>query len=990
MKFLKIIFLLFILLSSLAVKAVLAQSSASVTSSFSPSEAVALPNQDFTANIRLNPSAALKVRMYQLNVNFDPAKVQVKNIRYIVGTKSDILGGDGNENLAAINLSGQIRLIGELAVASPATLSPVATSFVELIFTSQSALQYNINTAGTSFLKNVKADLSLETISISPSSMIVNQAAPPTPPPPTPPPPTPPAAVSCSRFELSGLTKSSSKNPEGGPIYTAASSGSNNPLDLVFTPKNATATITAISQTTGAPDLTITETNTGTAVVRVANIPPNTSNTVDNTYLIRATVADAVSQISCLPIQVVVPKVGAEPGPPATTCPADISSTEVKFKNADNTGEWIKDRTITLGGSVRVGGFHNGQTPAASPLDIELSYVGPKGVTSPPAVNGAVFTPSSDPNVGPGAYVFTATTIGKTGAKCIGTATLVVTAVPTPPPTPAPVKKTLCFAIGEGPEGKSAVEAVKDCSNIDKKLVFPYDSEPFKISGFPFKDQTPGIKTIFVKFIGLLGSSPVTKPEQLSIRFTPNPAIANVLCTHSSSGVGTDIKITGSNFGAQGKGKVKVGNQDITPDSWDSATNTITGRLEQRLEGKIPVEVTADDGRVAKGECVVNTTTIAFKTLMACKSAGSFQASNVDVKVFEALPLLTGAQVPEPILKQKISLNKDGEPQNFAPKFEKKKKYQLIIKVPGTLARRVDFDTKDGGTTNLEGAISLPQGDIAPSNSPDGKINALDKSELIRQWNIVSDVAKSADLNGDSRVNSIDYACMRQNFNASDETYSAPTPPPSPSGASPGPTATPSASVSTVLLDSITPSSGIFGQLIILRGSGFGSQTGGVAFYGSLGQLSGGAVIVSWSDTQINATVPAVASGTFRVEVSNAQNQKSGRVDFQVTAGQPYISSITPLAAGAGEQITFSGSEFGTNTGAVNVYQPGSLTVFSACAISSWTDSSIVCTLPSNLSVNTDYYLGVVTSDNRNSSLKVYTVGSPSPSPSPSPSGVSI
>lgn len=379
------------------------------------------------------------------------------------------------------------------------------------------------------------------------------------------------------------------------------------------------------------------------------------------------------------------------------------------------------------------------------------------------------------------------------------------TPVPTPTPTPAPVRKTLCFAMGEGPEGKTAVDSITDCSSIDNKLVFPYTSEPAKINGYAFKDQTQGVKTIFVKFIGVLGTTPVFDSKQLSIRFNPNPVISSASCTHSSSGVGTDIKIVGSSLGVQGKGKIKVGSQEIIPDSWDSITNTIIGKVEQRLEGKIPIEVTLDDDRVAKGECVVNTTTVTFKTLQQCKSAGSFGASNVDIKVFEAIPLSTDIRAPEPVLRQKISLGKDGEPQNFAPKFEKNKKYQLIIKAPGTIARRVEFDTKDGGTTNIEDVISLPQGDVSPANSPDGKINALDKSELIRQWNIITDVAKSADLNGDSRVNSIDYACMRQNFNATDDTYSAPVPSPSPV-ASPVVSPSPSPSASATPIPTVTPS----------------------------------------------------------------------------------------------------------------------------------------------------------------------------------------
>ncbi len=617
---------------------------------------------------------------------------------------------------------------------------------------------------------------------------------------PSPSPSLPPGSLACTKFELTGLTKSGTTNSGGGPIYTAPSAGSNNQFDLNFTPSDATPVISVNSKPAAAPVLNITKTNTGTSVVRIANIPSNTSATDDNEYTIKGEIDKGTDSVKCLDITVIVPKVGGGGGGGTpSTCPADINSTEVKFKNDDNTGSWTGQKTISANQSVKVAGFHNKVTSDVSPpADISnLLVSGPSGFSTTHP-NGTIFTPPAD--LPPGAYVFTATTSDKVGDKCTGTSTLIVTATP---PAPAPAKNTLCFAFGEGDGGKTAVDAVTttdattfcktvaDGGKVDNVLIFPYTEDPKTFKDYTFKDQTPGIKTFFVKFIGLEGTATkVTQTIQRSITFKPNPQITNVSCTHSSSGGGTDIKIVGTNFGAQGKGKVKVVNEEITPDSWDGTTNTITGKLDQRLEGKIPIEVILDDSRVAKGECVVNTTTVVFKTLMQCKAAGSFAASNVDIKVFEALPLSTGAQTPEPILRQKISLNNNGEPQNFAPKFEKKKKYQLIIKVPGTIAKKVDFDTKDGGTTNIEEVVNLPQGDIAPANTPDGKINAFDKSELIRQWSLITDVARTGDLNGDSRVNSIDYACMRINFNATDETYSAPGP-----STSPSPTPSPSSPV---------------------------------------------------------------------------------------------------------------------------------------------------------------------------------------------------
>lgn len=783
MKFLKIIFLLFILIFSFTIKSAVAQGSA--TSSFSPSTATAGPNQDFTVNIPLNSaSATLKMRMYQINMNFDQSKVRVKSINYRIGIKSDVLGGDDNQNLTQINSGGQIKLIGELTTAAGFTLPQgVATSFVELIFTSQTAEQYNINVAGTSFLKNIKADLSLETISISASSMTVNQAASPILSP-TPSPPPSGGPLACPKFELTGLTKSGTTNSEGGPIYQASSAGSNNQIDFSFTPSDGTPVITTSSQPAGAPQLNITETNIGTSVVRIANIPSNTSATADNVYMVRAKIVKSTDQVNCLPIQVIVPKTtSGGVSPPSTTCPSDIQSTEVKFKNADNTGSWTGQKTIFANQTVKVAGFHNKLTPDSVPADISnLLVSGPNGFSTTHP-NGAIFTPPAD--LPPGVYVFTAQTSDKVGDKCTGTASLIVTATPAPP---APVKNTLCYAFGEGDAAKTAIDAlstndaatfcktVATGGKVDNILVFPYTADPdtTTFKNYTFKDPKPAIKTFFVKFFGLEGAATkVTQTIQKSITFNPPPAISTVTCTSSSSGPGTQITITGKFFGPQGNGSVKLANVDAAIDNWDPAQNTIKAHIDQRLDGKNNVSATFDNGTVVTPPqgCTVNTATVGFKLAYQCKDTKS--TSNVAVKVFEALAAGIQANIPNPILQQTISIDSGGNPQNFAPKFEKSKKYELIVKAPGALAKRIDFDTSSGGTVNLQNgdAITLTQGDIAPVNAPDGKVNAFDKSELIRQWNAVTDVTRTGDLNGDGRVNSIDYACMRQNINAEDEKF---------------------------------------------------------------------------------------------------------------------------------------------------------------------------------------------------------------------------
>lgn len=119
----------------------------------------------------------------------------------------------------------------------------------------------------------------------------------------------------------------------------------------------------------------------------------------------------------------------------------------------------------------------------------------------------------------------------------------------------------------------------------------------------------------------------------------------------------------------------------------------------------------------------------------------------------------------------------------------------------------------------------------------------------------------------------------------------------------PAPTPVPAQSapsISSVRIDSISPTSGKVGDTIIITGSGFGKSSfyfanpkdfkGGVSFYGSSGHNSGGAPPAEqwagwWSDSQIKVKVPGVKAGTtYSVEVVSADGVKSGNlVSFTIT-----------------------------------------------------------------------------------------------------------
>lgn len=194
------------------------------------------------------------------------------------------------------------------------------------------------------------------------------------------------------------------------------------------------------------------------------------------------------------------------------------------------------------------------------------------------------------------------------------------------------------------------------------------------------------------------------------------------------------------------------------------------------------------------------------------------------------------------------------------------------------------------------------------------------------------------------------------------------SPVPSPSAAA---SATNNASpIPSITLSELSPSSGNFMQTFILKGNNFGNG-GSVAFINPQGQVSAGAVVDTWSNTEIKAKVPAVRGGTdFQIEVSSG-GKTSNRMTFRVNNGQPQLNSVSPNPA-PGVSLTFSGSEYGSSNGVVSFYDGSSM--IGTCAVSSWSESQIVCTAPSNLTSGREYGVQITTSDGRQTSFKFYTI----------------
>ena len=128
---------------------------------------------------------------------------------------------------------------------------------------------------------------------------------------------------------------------------------------------------------------------------------------------------------------------------------------------------------------------------------------------------------------------------------------------------------------------------------------------------------------------------------------------------------------------------------------------------------------------------------------------------------------------------------------------------------------------------------------------------------------------------------------------------------------------------------SVSPAAGQAGAQVTVSGSGFGSVQGTGALW--LGSAPG--AVVSWSDTQIVATVALNATS------GNAQVRQgagwSNAVPFTVDTAM--ITDVTPITGAAGTVVTITGSGFGAAQSAGQVWLGNANGV-----VQSWSDAQIV------------------------------------------------
>jgi hypothetical protein len=141
--------------------------------------------------------------------------------------------------------------------------------------------------------------------------------------------------------------------------------------------------------------------------------------------------------------------------------------------------------------------------------------------------------------------------------------------------------------------------------------------------------------------------------------------------------------------------------------------------------------------------------------------------------------------------------------------------------------------------------------------------------------------------------------------------------------------------VLTPVISSVSPTTARAGDQITINGSNFG--TSGTAAQVWLGNKAAGS-IVSWSDTQVVATVANGAStGTVQIQAGGVWYNYG-----TFTVITPSISSLSPTSGPVGTNVTITGTGFGSTRGSGNVWLGGK----TATNIVSWSDTQVVATVP--------------------------------------------
>jgi hypothetical protein len=443
----------------------------------------------------------------------------------------------------------------------------------------------------------------------------------------------------------------------------------------------------------------------------------------------------------------------------------------------------------------------------------------------------------------------------------------------------------------------------------------------------------------------------------------PGPSISGV--SPGSGGVGASVTITGSGFGDSfnsGTTSVRFNGVTTTPTSWSNTSiqapvpATTTGPLVVRINGvdsnsvNFTVTVLSISGISPASGPVGTPVTIAgsgFGTsynpaTMSVRFNGiaATPANWSDTSITASVPTTTSG----PVVVRINGVDSNGITFSIVPSATLQVKEYIYL---GDRVLAVETDAAESGTS----AHSILG--ISPSSGVVGTPVTITGSGFGTSYNPAT-------------MNVLFNGVAATPANWSESSIEAAVPP-----TTPGPVVVRINGVESNSfhfsvtaghsLTGISPAGGDVGTLVTIAGSGFGasynSATMGVRFNGVA------ATPTSWTNTSIEVPVPLTASGPVVVRINGLD---SNGVQFTVTATHS-ISGISPAGGPVGTPVTITGTGFGA------AYDPAIMSVtFNGVVVTptSWTNTSIVATVPSTTSGPVVVRLNGVDSNNVN-----FTVG---------------
>ena len=435
----------------------------------------------------------------------------------------------------------------------------------------------------------------------------------------------------------------------------------------------------------------------------------------------------------------------------------------------------------------------------------------------------------------------------------------------------------------------------------------------------------------------------------------PGPQITSV--SPASGGIGTQVTVSGSGFQA-----TKGANSSV---SFNGFAGTVVSWSDTQIVTNVPTTATTGTVKV-----VVNGVT-----------------SNQD-KVFTLPnPIITGLSPSAGVVGTVVQINGSGFGASQGTSTLQFKAVNAAVSSWSDSAI-----TATVPTTAVSGPLLVTVGGVTSSGNvnftvPPPQVNSITPASGVIGTQITISGSGFQTAKGSSAIAINGWAATTSNWNDTQIVATIP------SSATTGPVsvtvngiASNQDVVFTVpnpVITSITPSSGPIGTQVTVRGTGFGATQGSSTL-----KLQGpAATIISWSDTQIVATVPPGSMTGYILVTVSGVNSHAGDVDF--TIPPPQITSLSPSSGAPNSSVTINGSGFRATQSAAG----NSSTVYFnglSASVSSWSDTQIVATVPSSAATGPVTVSGFGANSNGD---VVFTLANPvitSISPSSGPVGSSV